>query len=167
MSIVGVVLSAIIGTFFADNNWHKKFKDNNELIFIPEKEDGRKIILRTVKIFMFVVALMLLGYGFRPIIDTYVIHFNNNLLFAGNMVSAILDNATLAAAEISPVMSVLQIKVVLISLLVSGVMLVTGNIPNIVTASKLKISMKEWAKSGLPIGAVFLTGYYIVLFVVK
>ena len=162
--IIGVILLGILGTFFVSNEWRAKFHENSKLIFIPEKEDGKKIAVRTAKIFMFVVALMLLGYGFKPIIDTYIIHWNNNLLYAGNMVSAILDNATLAAAEISPVMGILQIKTVLVSLLVSGGMLVTGNIPNIVTASKLKISMKEWAVFGLPVGLVFLAGYYFVLF---
>ena len=160
----GVLLLGIFGTFFVSNSWRDKFSENSDLIFIPEKEDSRKIAVRTIKIFMFVVALMLLGYGFKPIIDTYIVHWSNNLLYAGNMVSAILDNATLAAAEISPAMNVLQIKTVLVSLLVSGGMLVTGNIPNIVTASKLKISMKEWAVFGLPIGLVLLAGYYFNLF---
>ena len=162
--IVGVLLLGLLGMFFADNNWRAKFGKGEELIFIPEKEDGKKIALRTAKIFMFVVSLMLLGYGFKPVIDTYIVHWGDNLLYAGNTVSAILDNATLAAAEISPAMSIVQIATILISLLVSGGMLVTGNIPNIVTAGKLKISMKEWAKFGLPVGLIFLAGYYVVLF---
>ena len=162
--IVGILLLGLLGMFFVNNNWRANFHENNEMIYIPEKEDGKTIVIRTLKIFMFVVALMLLGCGFKPIIDTYIIHWNNNLLYAGNTVSAILDNATLAAAEISPVMNVLQIKTVLISLLVSGGMMVTGNIPNIVTASKLKISMKEWALCGFPVGVVFLAGYYVSLF---
>lgn len=160
--IAGVVLLGLLGMFFADNDWRARFSEGTEII--PEKEDGKTIVLRTVKIFMFVVSLMLLGYGFKPVIDTYIVHWDNNLLYAGNMVSAILDNATLAAAEIGPAMSTMQIMTILISLLVSGGMLVTGNIPNIVTASKLRISMKEWAKFGLPVGLVFLLGYYIVLF---
>ena len=164
--IAGVLLFGLLGIFFADNNWREKFSANSDLLFIPEKEGTRKIIERTVKIFLFVVGLMLLGYGFQPIINTYIIHWNNNLLYAGNTVSAILDNATLAAAEISPAMSTVQIKAILISLLVSGGMLVTGNIPNIVTAAKLKIRMKEWGMFAAPIGLVFLAGYYVTLFII-
>jgi predicted cation transporter len=163
--IIGVLLMGVLGTFFADNNWREKFGEDSDLIYIPEKETALKIIMRAVKIFIFVVGLDLLGNGFKPIIDTYVIHWNNTLLYIANLLSAILDNATLAAAEISPSMSAVQIKAILISLLVSGGMLITGNIPNIITAGKLKISMKEWAKFALPVGAVMLLGYYIALFV--
>lgn len=159
---IGVFLLGILGTFFADNNWRVKYGEGNEIV--PEKENLKTIAMRTVKIFMFVVSLMLLGCAFKPVIDTYIIHWDSNLLFAGNMVSAILDNATLAAAEISVKMSRFQIETILISLLVSGGMLVTGNIPNIVTAGKLKISMREWAIFGVPVGLVFLIGYYVVLF---
>lgn len=165
-SIVGVVLLGLLSMVFVDENWRAKFSENDEVMVIPEKEDMRTIGIRTGKIFMFVVALELLGMGFKPVIDTYIIHWSNDLLYAANMVSAILDNATLAAAEIDPVMGTVQIKAILISLLVSGGMLVTGNLPNIVTAAKLKISMKQWAWVGLPIGAVLLVGYYLVLFVV-
>lgn len=160
--VISVLLLGALGTFFADNNWRARYSEGAEII--PERENIQTILLRTGKIFLFVVSLMLLGDAFKPLIDTYIIHWNNNLLYAGNMVSAILDNATLAAAEISPSMSNYQIVTILISLLVSGGMLVTGNIPNIVTAGKLKISMKEWAKFGVPVGIVFLAAYYILIF---
>ena len=48
------------------------------------------------------------------------------------MVSAILDNATLAAAEIGPALTESQIKSALMGLLISGGMLIPGNIPNII-----------------------------------
>lgn len=164
-SVAGVILLGLLSMFFVDGNWRARFNESDEILLIPEKEDIRTISLRTGKIFMFVVALELLGLGFKPVIDTYIIHWSNDLLYIANLVSAILDNATLAAAEIDPVMSTIQVKAILISLLVSGGMLVTGNIPNIVTAAKLKISMKKWAAIGLPVGAAFLAGYYLVLFV--
>lgn len=160
--VVTVVLLGVLGIFFADNDWRARFSEGQEIV--PEREDTKTILLRTGKIFLFVISLMLLGDAFKPVIDTYIIHWNTNLLFAGNTVSAILDNATLAAAEISASMSTIQIVTVLISLLVSGGMLVTGNIPNIVTAGKLKISMKEWAKFGVPVGIVLLAVFYVVLF---
>jgi predicted cation transporter len=49
-------------------------------------------------------------------------------------------------------------------LLISGGMLIPGNIPNIVAAGKLKIRSREWALVALPIGAVLLVVYFVQLF---
>ncbi|MDR3552848.1 MAG: DUF1646 family protein [Clostridia bacterium] len=163
-TLFGILSMGVLGMFFADNNWRETYRSGREPDYVPEKETSSAIFMRAGKIFIFVVALELLGYGFKPLIDTYIIHWSNGMLYGANMISAILDNATLAAAEISPVMMTLQIKTILVSLLVSGGMLVTGNIPNIITAGKLKISMKEWAKVGTPVGLVLLMGYYLVMF---
>jgi predicted cation transporter len=51
-------------------------------------------------------------------------------------------------------------------LLVSGGMLIPGNIPNIISASKLKITSSEWAKLGIPLGLILLVIYYVILFVI-
>ena len=83
------------------------------------------------------------------------------------MISAILDNATLTAAEITPAMSILQIKSMLLSLLISGGMLIPGNIPNIISANKLKIGSWEWAKTAVPFGLIMLVIYYFILFVAR
>ncbi len=83
------------------------------------------------------------------------------------MVSAILDNATLAAAEIGPTMSELQIKSILMGLLIAGGMLIPGNIPNIISAGKLGITSKEWARLGVPMGLVSMAIYYVIIFVLK
>ncbi len=56
-----------------------------------------------------------------------------------------------------------QVRSALMSLLVSGGMLIPGNIPNIVAAGRLKIGMKEWARYGVPIGLVLLLAYFAVL----
>lgn len=112
------------------------------------------------------MALELLGAGFKPIIDTYIIQLDARVLYWINMISAVLDNATLAAAEISPSMSGLQIEGILMGLLVSGGMLIPGNIPNIISASKLKITSSEWAKLGIPLGLILLVIYYVILFVI-
>jgi len=81
-----------------------------------------------------------------------------------NMISAILDNATLAAAEISAKMTAQQIQAILMGLLISGGMLIPGNIPNIVSASKLKIGSREWARLGVPFGLALMIIYFVVLF---
>ena len=63
-----------------------------------------------------------------------------------------LDNATLAAAEIGPSLTEVQIKSALLGLLISGGMLIPGNIPNIIAAHALHIKSTEWARLGVPLG---------------
>jgi predicted cation transporter len=88
-------------------------------------------------------------------------------LFWLNSISAILDNATLAAAEIAPSMQRDQLDFALIGLIISGGMLIPGNIPNIISAGKLKIKSKEWISVGVPIGIVAMILYFIVLLILK
>jgi len=104
------------------------------------------------------MALIFLGAGFKPLIDAYVISLPSQILFWVNMASAILDNATLAAAEIGPTLSEAQIKSALLGLLISGGMLIPGNIPNIIAAHSLRIKSTEWAKLGVPLGLVVMAG---------
>lgn len=162
----GIVISGLLGTLMIKSGSKKEIADEKEFSEIEEKETLPVILTRAGKVFVFVVALDLLGYGFKPLIDNFVVHWSTTLLYAANLLSSILDNATLAAAEISPDMAESQLKAILISLLVSGGMLITGNIPNIITAGKLKISMKQWAKYGVPIGFIMLAGFYAALFAV-
>ena len=49
-----------------------------------------------------------------------------------------------------------KIIAVVMGLLIAGGMLIPGNIPNIVAAGRLKISMREWAVLGIPIGLVII-----------
>ncbi|MDK2383833.1 MAG: DUF1646 family protein, partial [Candidatus Korarchaeota archaeon] len=112
-------------------------------------------------------ALELLGHGFTPIIEWYLSKIPGYILYWVNMVSAVLDNATLTAAEIGPALSLEQIRSALASLIISGGMLIPGNIPNIVAAGRLGISSREWARRGVPIGLVLLAAYFIVVEVLK
>jgi predicted cation transporter len=123
------------------------------------------VFIRAAKVYLFVMALVLLGSGFKPVIDAYVIHLSSPVLYWINMISAVLDNATLAAAELSPKMELKQIQVVLMGLLISGGMLIPGNIPNIIAAGKLGIGSRQWAALGLPLGLVLMVIYFVVLFV--
>ncbi len=132
---------------------------------IVRSESLKDVFVRAVKIFLFVIALELLGAGFKPLINTYVIHLDSAVLYWINMSSAVLDNATLAAAEVSPEMSGMQIRAILMGLLLSGGMLIPGNIPNIISAGKLNIKSREWAKFGLPIGITLLLVYFAVIFI--
>lgn len=127
------------------------------------EENFVDILVRAGKTYLFVMALVFLGTGFKPLIDTYVIRLPPSGLFWINTVSAVLDNATLAAAEVGPSMTRSQLDFALLSLLISGGMLVPGNIPNIIAAGKLRIKSKEWLTIGLPVGMASLVAVFALL----
>ena len=110
------------------------------------------------------MALVFLGEGFKPLILQFVAGIPADGLFWVNMVSAVLDNATLTAAEIGPFLSPLQIKAALMGLLIAGGMLIPGNIPNIISAGKLGITSREWGKVGVPIGLAAMLVYFVIIF---
>lgn len=158
--IPGVLLLGIIGAFL-------RVQQSKNVVVQSQKlaeENTKDVILRSVKVYLFVMALLFLGAGFKPLIDVYIVPLGIAALYWINTVSAILDNATLASAEISPKMRLEQIQSTLMGLLISGGMLIPGNIPNIISTSKLRISSKEWAKFGIPLGCVFLIVYFVVMY---
>lgn len=130
-----------------------------------ETESYGEIIIRSLKIYLFVMALTFLGAGFEPLIERYLLDLNPLILYWINMISAVLDNATLAAAEISPSMDSTTIRDMLLGLLVSGGMLIPGNIPNIIAAGKLDITSKQYAKFALPVGLVAMVVYFVVILI--
>jgi len=124
----------------------------------------KEVLLRAVKVYAFVAALFLLGAGMEVIITKYFTQLPSTILFWLNMLSAVLDNATLTAAEIGPALTQEQINAALMGLLVSGGMLIPGNIPNIVSAGKLGITSSEWAKLGVPLGLALNAIYFVAIF---
>ena len=128
-----------------------------------ERETFLSSIVRTLKVYVFVVGLIFLGAGFTPLIDRYIGSVSYLAVFWANITSAVLDNATLTAAEIVPSMQMHQIVAALMGLLIAGGMLVPGNIPNIIAAGRLKIDSREWAKVGVPIGMVMMVAMFVVL----
>lgn len=128
-----------------------------------ENESIKQIIIRAAKVFLFVAALVLFGKGLTPLAEITIMRLPAWALYWANSISAILDNATLAAAEIVPAMTKKQIEFLLMALIVSGGFLIPGNIPNIICASKFKIKSKEWAKAALPLGAAVMLVYFIIL----
>lgn len=126
-------------------------------------EEIKDVIIRAGKVYLFVLALIFLGTGFMPVVDKYLVHLPSVALYWVNIVSAILDNATLAAAEISPMMPESTIKDALAGLLIAGGMLIPGNIPNIICAGKLSIKSREWAAFGVPLGMIIMVGFFIFL----
>jgi predicted cation transporter len=129
----------------------------------PSTEDAFAVLRRALKVYAFVAALVLLGRGLSPLIERWVIGVPANALYWANISSAALDNATLAAAELSPAMDIGRIRAVLIALLISGGMLIPGNIPNIITAEKLGVKSREWAREAVPLGLAMMTAYFVIL----
>jgi predicted cation transporter len=127
-----------------------------------KQESYFDVIVRAVKVYLFVMALVFLGKGFTPIVEKYVVSMPAHGLYWINIISAILDNATLTAAEMSPAMPIETIKELLLGLLIAGGMLIPGNIPNIICAGKLSIKSKEWAKFGIPLGLVMMMGVFLI-----
>ncbi len=156
--IPGVVVLGVAAMFL-------RGKEVSETESISESgpEQLFDVFLRAGKVYLFVMALVLLGTGFQPLIDKYIIHLPTAALYWINMISAILDNATLTAAELSPKMSLKQIQSVLMGLLIAGGMLIPGNIPNIICAGKLGIKSREWALFGVPLGLVLMIVFFAVL----
>jgi predicted cation transporter len=171
--IPAIIVLGILGVFCIDKNnkllnisYSKKNKSEQQLLDSRPAEKGivKQVSVRAIKIFIFIIALELLGAGYKPLIDEYIINLDSMLLYWINIVSAVLDNATLAAAETSPMMSSIQIQAILMALLVSGGMLIPGNIPNIISAEKIKIKSREWASVGIPMGLIGLLLFFVIIF---
>ena len=158
--VLGVLGCAIFGAFYVGKKAGKV-----EVQEIADDGGLKDVFVRAGKVWLFVSALFLLGAGMEVLIFKYFTKIPDFVLFWVNMVSAILDNATLTAAEISPAMSQSQINAALYGLLISGGMLIPGNIPNIISAGKLGITSSEWAKLGVPMGLALNAIYFVVVFV--
>lgn len=126
-------------------------------------ETNGDVIIRSLRVYLFVMALVFLGTGFKPVVEKYLVQISGKTFYWINTVSAILDNATLTAAEITPTMPDATIKMLLLGLLISGGMLIPGNIPNIICASKLSIKSREWAMFGVPVGMVLMIAFFVIL----
>jgi predicted cation transporter len=143
----------------------RRLIDETNMRCVVEREKVRDIIIRAGKVYLFIMALIFLGEGFQPLILGYVVLIPPEALYWVNMISAVLDNATLAAAEISPVLSLNQITSALLALLISGGMLIPGNIPNIIAATKTGITSREWARLGVPLGIGLMAIFFCLLFI--
>jgi predicted cation transporter len=161
--IVPGVFAVALAAVFAVPKAHKAAHGLTE----DRRETFADITVRTVKVYFFVMALIFLGQGFKPLIDAYISKISYLALYWINITSAILDNATLTAAEIGPSMTLKQINAALLGLLISGGMLIPGNIPNIISAGKLKIKSRDWAAIGVPAGFVMMIIYFVVILLVK
>lgn len=159
--IPGILALGILGVVFLQRKGTGNKGHECRLV----RESIRDVVIRAGKVYLFIMALVFLGEGFKPLILEYIIRIPSEGLFWVNIVSAVLDNATLAAAEIGPQLSLIQIKSTLMGLLIAGGMLIPGNIPNIIAAGKMGITSKEWARYGVPLGFALMLIFFAILFV--
>jgi len=159
--VLGVLICAIFAMYYIKPTTGKVERMGEG----DEEGSVKEVLIRTLKVYAFVAALFLLGAGMEVLIFKYFTKIPDYVLFWVNMISAILDNATLTAAEISKALTQRQINAALYGLLISGGMLIPGNIPNIISAGKLGITSSEWAKLGVPFGLVLNALYFVVVFI--
>lgn len=145
MVIAGILIVGAISLWLPAKHGHSLHADRH-------KESWAEIVLRAGKVYLFVAGLVGLSWGLRPLVDRYISMMPQWALFWINSISAVVDNATLTAAEIGPSLSHAQQRGVLMGLLISGGMLIPGNIPNIIAAGRLGITSREWARVGLVTG---------------
>ncbi|OGD22655.1 MAG: cation transporter [Candidatus Aminicenantes bacterium RBG_16_63_16] len=158
--VPGVIAFGLLGVLFLKRSRHLDSQEEDAVY----KDKLKDVILRAAKVYLFIMALVFLGDGFKPIIIKYISKMPAEALYWVNTVSAILDNATLTAAEIGPTLNLVQIKGALMGLLIAGGMLIPGNIPNIIAAGKLGIKSKEWAGIGVQIGLATMFVYFLILY---
>ena len=154
--IAGIVIVGTLSHFLPAKFGHALKAD-------AHLEGWSAIVLRAGKVYLFVAGLIALSAGLRPLVDTHVSRLPQGVLFWVNSVSAIVDNATLTAAEIGPSLTTTQQRAILMALLISGGMLIPGNIPNIVAAGRLEITSREWARVGLTAGLSLMLLCFAVL----
>ncbi len=141
-----------------------RYKQTKNTLREEEIESYKTVIYRAFKVYIFVMALVFLGNGLKPFTERFITGLKPEFLYWINIISAILDNATLAASQILPQLTERQITFIVMGLIISGGMLIPGNIPNIICASKLNIKSKEWAKYGVGYGVPIMIIYFILLY---
>ena len=154
--VAGIITVGTISLFLPAKYGHSLNAD-------AHPDSWSEIVIRAAKVYMFVAGLVGLSWGLRPLVDEYIRRMPQWALFWINSISAIVDNATLTAAEIGPSLSPVQQRSVLMGLLISGGMLIPGNIPNIVAAGRLGISTREWARAGLLTGVPLMVLCFVAL----
>jgi predicted cation transporter len=127
-------------------------------------EQWSAIALRAARLYLFVAGLVGLSAAAQPLVDAYLVSLPDAALFWLNSVAALVDNATLAAAEIGPALTAAQQRNLLMGLLLAGGMLIPGNLPNIIAAARLGISGREWARVGLAVGLPLMAACFGALY---
>ena len=144
--VVGVILAAIPTLFLP-------FASSKPLDATEEKDSWRLVLLiRPGKVYVFIAGLVALSDGLRPLVDAYIHRLPNGL--------AVLDEHYFRSCQQFDSGSCRDRTLPEYESAALGVTrftsqrraLVTGNIPNIVAASRLGITSREWARIGLGTG---------------
>jgi predicted cation transporter len=154
--VPGIAACAVLAGYFARGDYHPGRPGPHV------RETAGQILLMGARVFGFVAGLILISEAYAPLARRYLPGIGDAALYWGNTISAVLDNATLVALEVHG-MTLDRAREAIIALLVSGGMLVPGNIPNVVIAGSLRISSRKWAAVGLPIGLAMLGIYFALL----
>ncbi|MGD1029020.1 DUF1646 family protein [Candidatus Binatus soli] len=157
--VVGIVLSALPTLLLRIGS----IELEQTVVIAPRDSWWVVLLARPGKVYVFIAGLVALSEGLRPLLDAYVPRLPSESLFWLNTISAVVNNSTLAVVEMGPTLSVNQQRAALLGLLISGGMFVPGNIANIVAASRLRITSREWATVGMPMGIAMLGIYFAVL----
>ena len=162
--IPGVIVLALYASERAIRGYTmNEIEGREEVAEESYSESLHSVLMRAIRVYIFVAALELLGTSFTPIAEWYFVKMPAELLYWMNTISAVVDNATLTAAEVVPGIDPVRLKFMLMALLISGGMHIPGNVPNIVVAARLRISSKEWVRVGVPLGLVILIVYFVLL----
>ncbi|MGH7916271.1 MAG: DUF1646 family protein [Candidatus Binataceae bacterium] len=153
--IPGVVAASLLAGVLARGDY------DETAVATRVREGVGAAALQGVKVFVFIAGLVLISDAYAPLAEHYMTMVSRPALFWINMVSAALDNATLVALEIHHMEQARAIEA-LMSLLISGGMLIQGNIPNIVSAGIFRITSIRWARVGVPLGLLLLGIYFAV-----
>jgi len=151
----------LVGVFSILTYYYAKHS-SKEVYISKYKPSINEIILRAVKVYLFIAGLTFLGEFFKPLAKP-VADLGIEILYLFGLISAAADNATLVAALVNPMMELSDIRAFLISLVIAGGLLIPGNVPNIIFASILKIGFKEWARHAVPIGIVIFMAVGIII----
>lgn len=121
------------------------------------------VVVLTGRLFASLCGLILLGAGVMPALEGVLRGFPAGGLYWVNAVSAVLDNAALAAVEFEPGMLQDQIRFAYCGILAADPLFIIAGAPNLVAADRLGISPREWASVGIPVGAALYIGCFLSL----
>lgn len=155
-AIPGIAGTSILAGYFARGAYYEAPPGEHV------RETPAAILMQGLRVFGFVAGLVLISEAYAPLAQRYVPMLHPAALFWMNTVSAVLDNATLVALEVHG-MSIARARDAILALLISGGMLIPGNIPNVISAGALRIRSKDWARIAIPIGLVMLGIYFAAL----
>jgi predicted cation transporter len=147
--VPGVVVAGLLAAWFARGDYDLIAEE------MSMREGTGDALRQGLKVFAFVAGLALVSAAYAPLAARWIPQLGGTALFWGNTVSAALDNAALAAIEAHGLAGA-RLRPALLSMIISGGMLIPGNIPNIICASALGIRSAEWGRIGIPLGLVML-----------